>query len=225
MAGKGVIIEFDFAAMNGADLLYAVTKDFLAKLDGIALDERTEAKYLAGRSYLDGLGEYFALVKTKKTAAKAARDLSDAVGAALTAAAPAAFTVAFKNFVRAIVDQGVKVVLSTRADVEAVKPAFDAAFADLPEGRVVLYQDMTDNYGSATWLSWRRACASAGIRNTSAVAVAGSGFGVKAALVAGMGAMAVTCDHVAYQDFGGADVVVSELSGKTAKKLIGVLRL
>ena len=35
MAERGVIVEFDFAAMNGAELLFETTRKFLADLDGI----------------------------------------------------------------------------------------------------------------------------------------------------------------------------------------------
>ena len=75
---KGVIVEFDFAAMDGANLLFDVTKKFLAGLDNIPFDERIEAQHLAGGNYQGGLAEYFAVVKTKKLAAKAAKDLSAA---------------------------------------------------------------------------------------------------------------------------------------------------
>ena len=55
---KGVIVEFDFAAMDGAGLLFDVTKRFLAALDKIPFDERVEAQYLAGGNYQGALAEY-----------------------------------------------------------------------------------------------------------------------------------------------------------------------
>ena len=45
---KGVIVEFDFAAMDGAKLLFTITKNFLSALDKIPFDERIEAQHLAG---------------------------------------------------------------------------------------------------------------------------------------------------------------------------------
>ena len=75
------------------------------------------------------------------------------------------------------------------------------------------------------WDAWRRACVANRLRHLSTVAVTGSGFGVKSALIAGMGSMAVVNDHVAWQDFGGADEVVSELSGPTARRLLEVFRM
>ena len=217
---KGVIVEFDFAAMDGANLLFDVTKKFLAGLDNIPFDERIEAQHLAGGNYQGGLAEYFAVVKTKKLAAKAAKDLSAAFVSALNEAVPKAVTPAFRKFVQTIAAKGVKIVISTRADVETVRPAFAGLLGD----DVVLFQETSSTYGSVKWDAWRRACAMNKLRNFSTIAVTGSGFGVKSALVAGMGSVAVTSPHVAYQDFGGADEVVSELNAAAAKTILEILR-
>ena len=48
---------------------------------------------------------------------------------------------------------------------------------------------------------------------------------VKAALVAGMSAIAMIHDHVAYQDFGGADADVKCLDTAAAKTILGILRI
>ena len=102
MVEKGVIIEFDFAAMDGAGLLSTTATNFLAKLDHIDLDVPTEARHLLGNTYLTGLASLFSVVKTKKTAQKAAKDLSAAFSATLTESVPAAVTPAFRNFVTAL---------------------------------------------------------------------------------------------------------------------------
>jgi len=213
------MIEFDFVAMDGAGLLFSTAKDFLSKLDGIALDVPTEARYLLGNTYLSGLSSLFSAVKTKKTAQKAAKDLSAAFSAALTEAIPGSVSVAFKNFVHAMSEKGVKVVIATRADVDAVKPAFESVLCD----GVTLFHEESPCYGAVQWESWRRICVMNGIGRKSMFAIAGSGPSVKAALMAGIGAIAVVKERVAYQDFTGADIVIDELSGKTSKKVISVL--
>ena len=53
----------------------------------------------------------------------------------------------------------------------------------------------------------------------------GSGYGVKSALLAGMGSIAVINDHVAYQDFGGADYVVDKLDASVAQKILDMLKV
>ena len=221
MAEKGVVIEFDFAVLNGAELLFDTAKKFLKELDDIKLDTALEARYLTGNGYQDGLARLFAFVKTKKTAQKAARDLPEVFRAAVTAAVPSVFGASFKNFVKALTEKGVGVVFATRANVEKVKPRFEAAFG--PE--VILYQETSDCYGAARWDAWRRARFEAGIRHVSAVAIAGSGVSVKSALLAGMRSLAVVNDHVAYQDFGGANALLPELSGKTARKVLEALHV
>lgn len=219
MTGRGVVIEFDFAVLNGAELLFKTTKKFLKDLDKIALDDVLEARYLAGRTYQDGLARLFAVAKTKKTAQKAARDLAAAYEAAVTDAVSEALTLQFRNFVKALTDAGLAVAIATRADIETVRSAFEPVLGE----RVILYHEESETYGFPTWEAWRRACMEMEMKHAFARAVAGSGFGVKSALVAGMRSVAVINDRVAYQDFGGAGEVVDELSGKTAKKLLAVL--
>lgn len=217
---KGVIVEFDFAVLNGADVLYRTTAALLREI-GIPFDARIEARHLAGGNYQGGLAEYFAVAKTKKTAQKAAKDLAEAFRRALEAEMPKAVTPGFRNFVKALVAHGVRVVIATRADLKVARPAF----ADLTGGDVSLYQETSQTYGSVKWDAWRRALALNKLRSTTTLAVTGSGYGVKSALVAGMGALAVINDHVAYQDFGGADEVVKSLDAAAAKVVLGVLRM
>ena len=216
MDGRGVVVEFDFAAMDGAGLLFKTTKKFLKDLDKIALDDALEARYLAGRTYLDGLTRLFAQAKTKKTAQKASRDLAAAFADAVTAAVPEAVGIPFRNFVKALVDAGFAVAIATRADLDAVRPAFESVLGE----KVILYHEESDGYGFPTWESWRRACIALEMKHALVRAVAGSGFGVKTALVAGMKSIAVINDRIAYQDFGGAGEIIEELSGKTAKKFL-----
>ena len=213
---RGVVIEFDFAAMNGAELLFKTAKKFLKGLDNIPFDESLEARHLAGRTYVDGLTRLFAQSKTKKTAQKASRDFAAAFAGEVTAAVPEAVGISFRNFVKALVDVGFAVAIATRADLDAVRPAFGSVLG----GNVILYHEESDGYGFPTWESWRRACMALEMKHASVRAVAGSGFGVKTALVAGMKSIAVVNDRIAYQDFGGAYEVVDGLSGKSAKKFL-----
>lgn len=223
MADNGAVVEFDFTALDGAGLLFDTAKRFLSELDGLALDVPTEARYLAGNDYQVGLARLFESVKTKKTAEKAARDLAELFNAELTDCLAAALTPGFRNFVRTLASAGLKVVVSTRADICADRVR--EAFGDLLDGNVVLYQETSMVYGSQKWDAWRRACARNRLRNTSTVAVTGSGFGVKAALLADMGTLAVIDDHVAYQDFGGADEIVEALDTAAAKKVLSILKI
>ena len=219
MTGRGIVIEFDFAAMNGAELLFKTTKKFLRDLDKIPFDDSLEARCLAGRSYSDGLARLFAQSKTKKTAQKAARELAAAFTSAVTGAVSTAVGIPFRNFVKAFVDAGFSVAIATRADLAAVRPAFEPVLGE----NVILYHEESDGYGFPTWESWRRACMALEMKHAQVRAVSGSGFGVKSALVAGMRSVAVVNDRVTYQDFGGASEIADELSGKSAKKFLAAL--
>ena len=217
---KGVVVEFDFAVLNGAQLLFDVAQRYLQALDKIGLDMPTEEKYLAGRSYEEGLARYFRIVKTKKTAPKAARELAAAFSNAVSGAVEKAVSPVFRNFVTAVAAKGVKVVIATRANPEASA----AAFAPLLVENVSLYREVSPFYGCPRWDSWRRACMANDIARANAVAVTGSGHGVKSALLAGMASMAVMKDRVAHQDYTGAGLVVKDLSAVSAKKLLAYLR-
>ena len=217
---RGVVVEFDFTAIDGGQLLFDTAKKILAA-KGVDLTIKLEALHLAGGNYQGGLAELFRTLDKKCDAAATARDLHDAFGKALTERAVAAVTPGFKAFVSALVERGVKVVIATRSNLDTLRPAFEGFD---PE-KVVLYAEPSMTYGNGKWDAWRRACSQNGLVDVLTVAVTGSGFGVKAALVAGMSAIAVVHDHVAYQDFGGADEVLKQLDAAAAKAVLGVLRV
>lgn len=222
MTEKGVIVEYDFTVLDGARILYDTTGKFLEELDGVAFGVSSESRYLQGADLQSGLQALFAAVKTKKTAAKASRDLADALKVALTAAFPKSVTAAFRNFVRALTEKGVRVIVATHADVasESVR----SGLADVLGNGVSLYQETSTVYGAVPWKSWRLACAHNHLSRGSALAITGSGDGVRSALLAGMGAVVVENDHVAYHDFGGADAVVQTLDSAAARKVLKLLR-
>lgn len=218
---KGVIIEFDFAVANGAEILFETSKKILGDID-IEFNKRVEADHLAGGNYQGGLAEYFQVVKTKKTPQKAAKDLSTSFASALTAQVAKACTEDFKKFLRTLLGRGLKVVLATRANIDEAKKVF-AEF----EGNenFSIYAEVSSAYGCVKWDAWRRAAASKHLRSFLTLAVAGSGLSVKSALQAGFGVLAVMNDHVAYQDFGGADDIVDKLDEKVALQIAAKLRV
>jgi len=223
MTNKGVIIEYDFTGISGAEVLYKTTRAFLKNLDNIPFDAVIEAKYLAGGNYQGGLASYFQTVKTKKTAAKAARDLATAFSAAVTKAIPDTLPPSFRNFIKSLADKGLTVVISTHADINDEK--VQNAFSPVLSTKVRLYHETAASYGCVKWDAWKRTCVDNDLTSFSTVAVTGSGFGVKSALFAGLASIVVTNERVAYQDFSGADAVVTELNSATARKILESLRL
>ena len=220
-AGRGVIVDFDFAVLDGASLLFETARRHLKALDGIALDEAAEARFLTGRAIEEGLAALFASVGTKKTARKAARDLVAAFRAAVADAAPKAVDPAFCAFASAMAARGVQVVVSTCADASIDETAFAPLLAD----GAAIWHDEPVCYGFPRWDAWSRACRANGLRRMSAAALAGSGFAVKSALLAGIRPVAVLRPRTAWQDFTGADAVVETLSAAEAGTVFGVLRM
>lgn len=214
---KGAIIEFDFTAMDGADILFDTAKALLKGV-GVELDAHLEAVHLAGGNYHGGLIELFEKVGCNGDAASLARELNAAFNAKVAEKAPAAVTPAFRSFVKTLLDKGVKVVVATRGDAPALAAAID-------DERVVVYAETSPTYGSCKWDVWKRACRMNGLHEMLTAAISGSGFGVKAALVAGMSALGVVNDRVAWQDFGGADDVVDALDKKAAEAVLRMLKV
>ena len=217
---RGVVVEFDFTAIDGGQLLFDTAKKILAA-KGVDLTIKLEALHLSGGNYQGGLAELFRTLDKKCDAATTARDLHDAFAKALTEKAVAAVTPGFKAFVNALVERDVKVVVATRSDLENLRPAFEGFD---PE-KVVLYAEPSMTYGNCKWDAWRRACSQNGLVDVLTVGVTGSGNGVKSALVSGMSAIAIVHDHVAYQDFGGADVVVESFNAKLADEAFRMLHM
>ena len=214
---KGVIVEFDFTVLNGADLLFNTAKDLL-KGYGVTLDTRLEAMHLAGGNYQGALSELFGSLDVSCDVPALARELHTTFNAKVAEVAPSAMTTAFRNFVRALLDNDVKVVLATRGNA----PELAAAFGD---SRVIAHAETSTTYGNCKWDAWKRACRQNGLHEMLSTAVTGSGFGVKSALVAGMSALGVVNDHVAWQDFGGADYVVDSLDKKAADTVMKMLKV
>ncbi len=218
---KGVIIEFDFSVAPGAEILYKAAEDLLNEYE-IPFSPRIEAQYLVGGNYLGGLTDYFNVVKTKRTAAKAAKDLAETFADELSKRIPECVDQDFRDFANFLISRKTKVVVATRADFGAIADAF----ADLtPNPDFTLYQETSSAYGTVKWDDWRRASVANRLRSMRVLAVAGSGLGVKSALLAGMGAVAVANDHVAYQDYSGADEIFDKLNLATAKRIAHIIRV
>lgn len=217
---RAAIVEFDFTAIDGAQLLFDVAKRRLAEC-GIDLTLKLEALHLVNGNCQGAIRELFEHFGKKHDSAKTARELMDAFRVALTEHAVDAVTPEFKAFVKVLSGRGLKTVIATRADLEAFKPALADFDADL----VTAYSEPSQTYGNCKWDAWRRALRAHGLHEMLTVAVTGSGYGVRSALVAGMPAIAIMHDHVAYQDFGGADVVADGFSTQLADDVLRMLHL
>jgi len=214
---KGVVVEFDFTVLDGAGLLYDTASTVLAGC-GVELNPRLEALHLAGGNYQGALAELFEKVKCRKDPARVAQELNAAFNAAVAEKAAKAVTPAFSSFLKTLLDKDLKVVVGTRGDAAALAGA-------IGDERAVVYAETSSTYGSCKWDVWKRACRTNGLHEMLTAAVTGSGFGVRAALLAGMSALGVTNSHVAWQDFGGADYVVESVDRKAAETVLKMLKV
>jgi len=217
---RGVIVEFDFTAVDGAQLLFDIAKKRLAE-DGVDLDIKLEATHLVGGNYQGGVTELFSALGCKSDPVKTARDLAEAFKGAVTEHTAAAVTPGFIGFIKALSAKGIKTIVATRGDVAALQKALEGLDSDL----CVVYQETSSTYGNCKWDAWRRVCSPNGLHEMLTVAVAGSGAGVRSALVAGLSAIGVVHPHTEYQDFGGADVVVEKIDASLADEVLRMLHM
>ena len=75
---RGVVVEFDFTAIDGSQLLFETAKKVL-KGHGVDLTVKLEAMRLVGGNYQGGLSELFEFLGSKADAAKVAQELAEAV--------------------------------------------------------------------------------------------------------------------------------------------------
>ena len=218
---KAVIIDFDFAALDGAQILFDSTRDFLKNLDNIPFDEIIEARYFACREAIEGTTAYFQKVKTKKTAAKGARDIITAFSKAVLAVAPSAFTNGFNAFVKALSDKGVELKLLTRIP----EKQFAAVFGGITSETVKPVREVSQAYGGPDNIGYLRVIKHEGLTPRSTIIVTGSALGVRNAMNIGATAVTIPYSHVAYQDFTGANATIKEFSAKTAQKVLALLRV
>lgn len=218
---KGVIIEFDFAVMDGAGILYDTTAKLFKEI-GLEFNPRIEAQHLAGADYLGGIDEYFRLAKTKKTAAKAAKDISLCFVKNITSAFEQAVDDGFVAFATRLLEYGLRIVVTSRAENAVALKAL-SMFSLNPNFSI--FEEVSQTYGSVKWDAWRRTAVLNQLRSSRTLAVAGSGFSAKAALLSGMGAVAVVNDHVAWQDYCGVDTTFKKLDVKAADKIAKIMKV
>ena len=214
---KGAVVEFDFAVLNGADILFETASKIL-KGYGITLDAKLEALHLSGGNYQGALAELFEKVECDADPASVSRELNAAFNAAVAEKASAAVTPAFKEFIQTLQAKGVKVVVATRGDAEALAAA-------IGDPQVIVHAETSSTYGSCKWDAWKRACRLNGLHEMLTAAITGSGFGSKAALVAGMSALGVINKRVEWQDFSGADDIVDRIDKKAADIVLKMLKV
>lgn len=215
---RGMIVELDFAVLPGHQLLLDISMEQFTKA-GLTADATLIARYMGGKSFSNGLNAL--ATKQGKTVEVPAliAETNAAFSAALTQAlkdVPAEFI----SFVSTIVAKGVKVIIISRADSEAVKALFPTQSENL------LFQtDTSSGFGFLGWDVWRRSARKNALRERLCVAVVGSGFSVKGALTSSMGALFKENPLTAHQDFSGGDVSIQHFNAALVKDVVAMLRI
>jgi len=214
-----MIVEFDYAVLPGHQLLLDICKEQLAAR-GLEVDATLMARYMFGKSFGRALSVLAAQQQqTLEDNPALITACNAAFSAALTDALPSV-PAGFVAFAQAALAKGVKVIIVSRANADAVR----ALFPDVGE-RLVVQTDTSSGFGFLGWDVWRRAARKHELRERLCVAVTGSGFSVKGVLMSGMGAMYKVSPLVAYQDFSGGDVAIQEYEASLVNDVARILRI
>jgi len=216
---RGMIVEFDYAVLPGHQLLLEVCKEKFAAA-GLEIDAGLMARYMFGKSFMRGLN---ALTAQQRKTLEEPNALISSCNAALSAALTGALSSVsadFVAFVRATLARGVKVIIISRANADAVR----ALFPDAGE-KFIVQTDTSSGFGFLGWDVWRRAARKNELRERLCVAVTGSGFSVKGVLTSSMGAMYKDSPLVAYQDFSGGDVAIQKFDVSLVNDVARILRI
>jgi len=215
---RGMIVEFDYVVLPGHQLLLDVCKAQFEEV-GLKVDAALMAHHMYGKSFANALNALASSQQKTVDAHAIIPVCNTAFSAALTAAL-ADVPAAFVKFVEAVVAKGVKVIIISRANAEAVRALFPNVTDNL-----VVQTDTSSGFGFLGWDVWRRAARKNDLRERLCVAVTGSGFSVKGVLTSSMGAMYKDNPLVAYQDFSGGDVAIREFDAALVGDVARILRI
>lgn len=219
---RGVVVEFDFAVLSGHALLLEACKERLAK-DGVKLDAPTMARRMNGKSFTAAVNAVCrAQGKALEDVPAVVSECNAAFAAALAKSVKdGGVPAAFVALVKALVAKGLKVVLISRVDGEALLPLF----GELEEGRLVVYPDVSHGFGFLNWDQWRRAARKNTLHERFCAAVAGCGFSVKGALTSGMGVISKENELTAYQDMSGCDAHIVAFDNELVSDVCRIVQL
>lgn len=215
---RGMIVELDFAVLPGHQLLLDICKEQFAKA-GLTIDATLMARYMGGKSFSNGLNALAAKQEKTIEAPAIIAETNAAFSAALTQAlthVPAEFI----TFVQKVLAKGIKVIIISRADSEAVKALFPN-----PSDHLLFQTDTSSGFGFLGWDVWRRAARKNNLRERLCVAIVGSGFSVKGALTSSMGAMYKENPLTSHQDFSGGDVSIQRFDDALVSAAVTMLRV
>jgi len=217
---RGVLIEFDFAVMPGHQMMLEVCKEQFAK-EGLKIDQVIMARYMAGKSFVAGLS---ALCRAQEITSFEVSDMAASCNELFAEKIKANLKkvpAGFKDFIKAVTDKGMKVVIFSISDSEAIREAF----ADIPEESLGISEDLTSSFCFTSWEGWRRFARKNSLHERLCVSVCGSGLSVKGALTSGLSVIVKDNEMVDYQDISGYDKQIKEFDVGVVDEVARLLHL
>ena len=215
---RGVIIEFDFAVLDGHAFLLDVCRARL-ETEGVKFDAPLMVRSMGGRSFSSGINalanKQGKTIDVPTVVADCNAEFVDKLTEAL-AKVPESFV----KFVKAALAKDLRVIIVTRLESDAVLPVLG-----IEDERLTVLHDIPNGFGFNTWEGWRRAARKNNLHDRLCVAVAGSGFSVKGAINSGMFVFVKPNALTEHQDFSGCDTVITEYAASLADDMTRLLRI
>lgn len=220
---KGVMVDFDFAAIDGAAAMHKAASSVFGSMElEKEFGKAAEARYFAGRPFVDGARDFLSAVKSRRAPEKTAELLESRFESILAEFLRETALEPVKAFFKAVSGAGLTVAVVSRLEPSLVAQAVGA----VPESDgFVFHREVQPLYCGLRRDLWRHVAARYGLDHLKSVAVTGTQAGLKAALMSAVPVAAVVREHVAFMDFGGADVVAGKFDSDLAKNIFALLKL
>ncbi len=215
---RGVMVEFDFAVLNGHQMLFDCLAKRLNK-EGITLDFGLVARCLYGRSFSAGLNALAERLETTIDVNGVVADTNAAFTEALRNGldkVPASFL----EFIKEALARDLRVVIVSRLEEDDLR----GIFSDLDNGELFFYHDTASGFGSISWDTLHRAVRRNSLFERLTLAVVASGYAAKNALTCGMGVMARPDKSTEYQDYSGCDRLIADYAAQQVDDVLMILR-
>ncbi len=212
---KGLIIEWDFVALDGVSRLFKACAEVL-KDSNVELTQALFASKLLGNNLASGLAAIAGVADGEPLAEKVQEIYLS--GLADVADSPRKEVLALA---KDMMDRGLKICIVTELSADFVQPML----ADIGLANAAVISDATSTVCGFGHATWARVPHELKLAEQMGVALVASNASLKGAMAANLGTIAVPAAETSFQDFGGADYVADSFTGEIADAILATLRI
>lgn len=215
-----ILLEIENTALKGRQLLQGVLKKVLGE-KGVELDLATFSRYCLDVPIGDFLPHILkAVSKTRLSEEKLLAEITESLKTVLCSS-NVKIEPGFKELMKAAGERNVLVGGLSTLDQEATLKVFNNA--GVPEMTAHVLQDYQAEMTCQSRNPWLKLARKMSLSTSQCLAVTTSATSTKAAISAKMKCIAIPDKFTAFQDFGGADLVLDALDSAAMKTIFDML--